>query len=1147
MAFLKRPLVLVALVLILLSCGLWFAGPYFAFADYRPLASSRARWIGIATLWVLSLIALLVRRLKSGGVAETLKAALTPKPSTTPAPGRDVLQLRERFEEAVARLKAPYRRRSEQRFYDLPWYVVIGRPGSGKTTALHNSGLKFSGDGARSAARSVGGTRYCEWLCSDQAVFIDTAGRYTAQDEGDEGASAGWNEFLTLLRRHRGRRPLNGVIVAISAEELLTGGDSGWDMQAGAIQRRLLELRRELRVQIPVYVMVTKCDLLSGFIEYFDDLDAEQRRQVWGVTFPMAQTLAGQAAGNLPMELDALIERLNARALQRVDDERDVRRRPRIFAFPQQVAVLRAALVDCVSEMFATARFDRQVLLRGVYLTSGTQEGMPVDRAPGVLARYFGATPEAVSPGRRKAYFVERLFKDVVLSESGIAGVNHRVEVRQAVTHLGAYAALLLLTAGGLFTLSASYQRNQAYIDGVQKSVQRLQSLPAASDSLASLVPRLDMIRSVADAATSLQRDGWTFGWGLNQTSLGAAAQEAYLRELSVALQPRVAARLRQRLTDQAAQPERLYEYLKAYLMLGHPERLDVKHLRFVAEMEWRSEARPSAEDAALFRHFSSLLERPSALVPVSLDETLVAQARSTIRQASIPVLIYRQLRLTYADDARALRLDLASGVGIERVLRRRSGVSLSQPVPALYTGPVFREIVTRDSADVVAQFMDEQWVWGAAGAPAVSAGQLAADVTALYEQDYIDVWERVVNDLEPTPVATVAQAKEQLALLSAPTSPLRGLLKAVDEHTFLVKPQELAAQEKSIRERIVDALKNGTQKPVQVAVPGARITEHFAAIHRLVGEQSGGAPLDAVLDKLKQIQQKLEPVGQGVGGVRAGDPAVVKGVGEIATSLRRDAETLPPAVGRVVAAVAGGAVRVTRTDLNGTLSVAYEAVMRRCLQVTAGRYPFVNTSSTDTPIKDFGQLFGYDGVFDTFYKQDLEPLVDASNGTLRWRADASGTSVGPSNISLRRLEAAARIRTIFFKPGSQEPELRFRVTLVSLDAAATRFVMEIDGQRFEYRHGPERTAAAVWPGPSPGLAALSFEDGTALRPNRVFEGPWAWFRLFDLAERERDDVRFMLRYRVGTHEARAVVDALSIHAVEAIRELQQFRCGADS
>ena len=39
-----------------------------------------------------------------------------------------------------------------------------------------------------------------------------------------------------------------------------------------AARRRLEELNRELRMPLPVYVMVTKCDLVSGFTEYFDDL-----------------------------------------------------------------------------------------------------------------------------------------------------------------------------------------------------------------------------------------------------------------------------------------------------------------------------------------------------------------------------------------------------------------------------------------------------------------------------------------------------------------------------------------------------------------------------------------------------------------------------------------------------------------------------------------------------------------------------------------------------------------------------------------------------------------------------------------------------------------------------------------------------------
>ena len=91
-------------------------------------------------------------------------------------------------------------------------------------------------------------------------------------------------------------------------------------------------------------------------------------------------------------------------------------------------------------------RLDQQILLRGVYFTSGTQEGTPIDRLLGAIGRRYGVAPDAVVPptGRGKAYFVERLLKDVLIGESGLAGVNRRLEMQKAALQLGAYAAMAL-------------------------------------------------------------------------------------------------------------------------------------------------------------------------------------------------------------------------------------------------------------------------------------------------------------------------------------------------------------------------------------------------------------------------------------------------------------------------------------------------------------------------------------------------------------------------------------------------------------------------------------------------------------------------------------------------------------------------------
>jgi len=97
-----------------------------------------------------------------------------------------------------------------------------------------------------------------------------------------------------------------------------------------------------------------------------------------------------------------------------------------------------------------------------------------------------------------------------------------------------------------------------------------------------------------------------------------------------------------------------------------------------------------------------------------------------------------------------------------------------------------------------------------------------------------------------------------------------------------------------------------------------------------------------------------------------------------------------------------------------------------------------------------------------------------------------------------------------------------------------------------EYRHGPERNIPLTWPGPNPGQAAISFEERGSARPNRTFDGPWAWFRLVDAVggARRENDVRSTLRVELGGHAAQLRVEASSVRNPLASRVWQQFRCG---
>src|SRR4029078_8292541 len=174
--------------------------------------------------------------------------------SAAEQPVTDETVLKERMKDALATLKTASGNKSGY-LYDLPWYVIIGPPGAGKRTALVNSGLKFPlARGATPAAiAGVGGTRYCDWWFTEDAVLIDTAGRYTTQDSDAKSDQQSWVAFLDLLKKNRPRQPINGVMVAISLEDLLPLSSSDLTAHANAIRARLLELHERLKVDFPVY------------------------------------------------------------------------------------------------------------------------------------------------------------------------------------------------------------------------------------------------------------------------------------------------------------------------------------------------------------------------------------------------------------------------------------------------------------------------------------------------------------------------------------------------------------------------------------------------------------------------------------------------------------------------------------------------------------------------------------------------------------------------------------------------------------------------------------------------------------------------------------------------------------------------------
>ncbi|HEY5809810.1 MAG TPA: hypothetical protein VIT67_17690, partial [Povalibacter sp.] len=161
---------LVSLAIILLSLVIWYGGPYLAFGSMQPFDSVTERLVAIGILILACAVWAVLKQVRASSAAAKLAKDMSggaDKPQSKGA--QDAAQLRARFDEALGALRES--KGKSVSLYELPWYIIIGPPGAGKTTVIANSGLNFplSKKFGKEALRGVGGTRNCDWWFTDEA------------------------------------------------------------------------------------------------------------------------------------------------------------------------------------------------------------------------------------------------------------------------------------------------------------------------------------------------------------------------------------------------------------------------------------------------------------------------------------------------------------------------------------------------------------------------------------------------------------------------------------------------------------------------------------------------------------------------------------------------------------------------------------------------------------------------------------------------------------------------------------------------------------------------------------------------------------------------------------------------------------------
>lgn len=381
-------------------------------------------------------------------------------------------ELRTSWEEGIAK----FRERGKD-LYSVPWYLMVGESGSGKTEAIRHCNVGFP-PGLQDKLQGSGGTLNMHWWFTNQSVIIDTAGRLLQESGRQE-----WRQFLRMMRKARPMRPINGLLLVIPADSLIKDTGDDLEKKGGRIASALDEIQEELGVRFPVYVIVTKCDLINGFREYFDampDPELKLQEQMVGWSNPQPLDEAFNPAvveQHLKSVRDRLVNRRFQLMLDPVHTEDSTRRRieqvDALYAFPDSLVALAPRLRRYLEMVFVAGEWSRRPLfIRGIYFTSSMQEGEALDAelAEALGVRVADLQQEQVAARREKTFFLRDVFVAKVFKEFGLVTAAVNIKKSQGAqrtmllgTGFAAAALALGFTVWGWLTLQGAIGRSSEF------------------------------------------------------------------------------------------------------------------------------------------------------------------------------------------------------------------------------------------------------------------------------------------------------------------------------------------------------------------------------------------------------------------------------------------------------------------------------------------------------------------------------------------------------------------------------------------------------------------------------------------------------------------------------------------------------------
>lgn len=940
--------------------------------------------------------------------------------------------------------------------YRKPWFLVLGPTHSGKSTLLNKADLNIKGlDNL--PPTTITPTKFFSWWLADDAVFIDIGGRYL-RDNKDTPIHQDllFQGFFKLLKRFRPYKPINGLILAVNLQELTVNTKE--QSQLKKLQQILNDLILQF-INFPIYLVITRCDTIDGFAEYFEDLGPEERNQLFGLSFPLSGP--GQSLPQLfNDEYNSLLTRLNERVIWRLHKEHNLDKIGKIKNFPLQMEFLKNPLAKLLNLIFPHTHIN----LRGIFFTSAFQKDTTFDNLTKTLARAYDIhhIHQAHRTTPSKNYFIKEIFQRIIYPEAKFFASNNK----DNKVHFLTSVMIILITLTCVFLFFNSYRYNLETLKHTQQIIHDLSNQPV--NSIDPLMNKLNSLHSII-SQLSERKGPWYTQFGTQQAKkLQKKAESIYTQLLTTQFLAYLQRSIEIQLQNTEEDTNQVYATLKVYLMLGDHRHLDKKFFIAWFDNYWHQLSDENVKPQLLSQHLTALLSQKFKERP--LNTQLIENKRIMLNNMPQSRLVLTILQNQYQ----------RSPVKIDQGVQTKVFNNLPTEVPGIYNIINFRNVYYTEITKTCQEITNGNWVLGKKPQAAfsdITLNQLSTEVKAIYLNEYGVIWSDILNKIKMENIQNLIDIIPLLELLNNPQSALIQLINTVKNNTQPISDsveftQQVSSRFISLNNLSSDLLKNTNQTSLFALKQYLEKIVHATDIDRASYEaakgrmenQNGNDPITAVLQQARMLPEPLQTWH---------------------TTIAAESWRL--------------ILRHTQNHLNriwvATVYPQYQTILDK-------RYPLFKESTVDIALNDFANFFGYGGTMDLFFKNYLQPFVDSSRLYWEWK-NVDGQRINIPQTTLEMFIRAALIQKMFFPEDSRVPAITFSLVPVDLDASVQRFMLDLEGQQVIFQKDNEQIISLTWPGPQPNHTEVTVTDDQSKKTVITESGPWSWFKILDKAHLE--------------------------------------------